>query len=87
MKSTIHVTGQINGNFTLARAIGGERRDGMFNSFYLDFQTKGAAREAIRKAYMSLTQDEPEMRGRIGGVRSNRSRTELYYDASKAIIL
>jgi len=87
MKRTIEITGQISGNFTLARMIGCEAKRGMFSSFTIPFATKKEAVKAIRDAYNSLVAEEPELKGCFGGIRVNKDRTELYYDASKAIIL
>lgn len=86
MKVAIFIDGQINGNFILADAIGGERRKIMYG-FKIPFNSKKEAVKAIRKAYNSLCNDEPQAKGKLGGIRANRNRTALYYDASKAVIL
>lgn len=88
MKVTIYITGQINGNSHLATSINGAKEvtRTMFNGYALKFETKGEAVKAIREAYNSLCQDEPELKGRLGGIRVTKDRDVLYYDASKAII-
>lgn len=88
MKTSILITGQIGGNFALKSQIGGNYEESSlpFNGFKLTFETKKEAVAAIRSAYNSLVNYEPEMKNRMSGIRVNKSRTELYYDASKAII-
>ena len=89
MYTAISITGQISGNFTLLSAIGHgyKKKDTQFNGFEVKFRTKKEAITAIREAYNSLVQDEPERKGKLSGIRVNKNRTELYYDASKAIII
>lgn len=88
MKATIVISGQINGNFTLANKLHNydEQKRTPFNGFEFIYKTKKEAIADIRAAYNSLVANEPEQRGRIGGISANKARTELYYDASKAII-
>ena len=89
MKSTITITGQISGNFTLRNALVGNsttEEKTMFNGFRLHFDTKKAAINAIREAYNSLCKDEPEMKGRLSGISADKGRTYLRYDASNAKI-
>lgn len=88
MTTTIRITGQISGNHTLANKLRGaiEEKREMFNSFILIYSSKKEAVKAIRNAYNELCNEEPEMKGRFGGIRVNADRTSLYYDASQAII-
>lgn len=91
MKTIIRITGQISGNFTLNNAIArnsfaSDHGKGMFNSFWFKFDTKKEAKKAIRKAYKDLISDEPEMKGRLSGIRKSRDNEQINYDASQAII-
>lgn len=85
-KTTININGQLNGNFKLLSAIGGNHERTQFNGFKIYFETKKEAAKAIRDAYNKLIQDEPESKNRIGGIGTNKTRTLLEYDASKAKI-
>lgn len=85
MKVNIVITGQVSGNFTLLNKLNnGTQKSGMFNSFILNFDKKSEAIKAIKAAYKSLCNEEPENKGLI---RKNEDSTILSYDASKAIIL
>jgi hypothetical protein len=88
MTTSIIISGQIGSSWKLRSALPGffEEKRTMFNGFELIYKTKKEAVAAIREAYNSLCADEPEFKNRLGGVRANASRTELYYDASKAIV-
>lgn len=82
-QTTIYITGQINGNYTLNGAIeGGERDRTQFNGFKIVFPTKKEAVTAIRKAYNYLKSEH----GQPSSLRVNTDRTSLNYDASKAEI-
>lgn len=88
MRTSIYISGQINGNFKLRNAIitaECEEKKGMFNAIELVFATKKTAKKALSAAYKSLIKDEPEMKGRFGGIRYAPGNT-LYYDASQAKI-
>lgn len=88
MKTSIYISGQINGNFKLRNAIitaECEEKKGMFNAIELIFPTKGAAKKALSAGYKSLVNDQPEMNGRFGGIRYSAG-SSLYYDASTAKI-
>ena len=88
MKVKIVITGQIGGNFKLLSKLNnGNYREGMFNSKHIYFDTKKEAKQAIKEAYKSLCEDEPQMKGFIGGIQKNKDNTALYYDASKAEIV
>jgi hypothetical protein len=88
MKAQIRITGQIGGNFAIARKLRyyTTKKVSMFNSFLLSYDSINEAKEDIRKAYHSLCQDEPDMKGHLGGIRKENDNTTLYYDASKAEI-
>lgn len=89
MKTTIIISGQISGNLTLRNKLAGnsiEEKRTMFNGSSLLFNTKKDAVAAIREAYNDLIADEPELKGSMSGIRASKDRTELYYDASKAIM-
>lgn len=88
MKTTIYISGQISGNFTLANKISAvgddivEQKNGMFNSKVIVFETKKAALKAMWEAYKAL---------RIDKVDAKASRLHYYkgylsYDASSAKI-
>lgn len=88
MKATIYIKGQINGNSHLKCALNGyeSSKDIMFNGIALHYNTKKEAIKAIRDAYNTLIADEPQRKNKIGGIRVNKDRTQLYYDASQATI-
>jgi hypothetical protein len=82
MKCTIEITGQMGGNYTLGRAIGGQQSNGMFHAIICRFDTKKEAYEALKEAYKTLKRQEPEFVGRhLYGAKSH-----LRYDASIAKI-
>lgn len=89
MKAEIRISGQISGNFTLARKMRNynEMRNGMFNSFVLTYSTIGEAKEDLKNAYRSLCDEVPELKGKMSGVRKFNDNSALYYDASKAEVL
>lgn len=86
--TTIYISGQIHGNSHLLAKMSGytDYKKTMFNGYAVYFKTKMDAVKSIRDAYNSMIDDEPERKNRIGGIKVNKDRTELYYDASKAII-
>ena len=89
MKTSIVISGQIHGNFTLRNALvrnSMEEKRTMFNGFELVFETKKEAVQAIRQAYNDLVADEPHMKNSIAGISADRARTFLRYDASTASI-
>lgn len=88
MKTVIEISGQIGGNFTLLnRLSNGNFQKTNFNGFLIEFSTKKDAINQIREAYNCLCREEPEQKNRLSGIRTNKSRTVLLYDASKAIII
>lgn len=88
MKTSIYISGQISGNFTLRNAIitaeCEEKKE--FNNMRLIFPTKKAARKALWDAYKSLRSNYPEMVGGLTGLRYSKLGG-LYWDASKAEIV
>lgn len=92
MRTQIKISGQIGGNHRLLMRITavGNRiesvEQGMFYSKTITFETKRAAKQALWKAYTSLCAEEPNNRGRIGGIRYSAG-SALCYDASKAEII
>lgn len=88
MRTEIHITGQINGNYTLRNALSGaeEIRNGMFNSHIAVYTSKAAAKKALSQAYRYLRGEiDPSDIGRIGGLRYS-SGNAIYWDASQAVI-
>ena len=88
MKTTIEITGQISGNFTLRNAIAStgwpEIHNGMFNAFRLTFETRKEARKAMWEAYKSLREDKQDAQAsRLRYIPKH----SLSYDASKAVII
>jgi hypothetical protein len=87
MKTSIYISGQINGNFKLRNAIitaDCEEKKGMFNSIELVYPTKKEAVKALSDAYQSFVRDG-ERKG-IGGITYSRGYS-LGYDASTAKII
>lgn len=87
MKTSIVINGQIHGNYVLRNALvrnSMEEKRTMFNGFELIFESKKEAVKTIRQAYNNLVADEPHMKNSISGIRADRGRTFLAYDASTA---
>jgi len=87
MKTVIKISGQISGNFTLKHAVQTSEcadQKTSFNGFYLFFQTKKQAKDALKNASKELKNDEPDFykEGGIGFYNDS-----LSYDASIAEIL
>lgn len=89
MKTSIFISGQISGNFTLRNAISNavkgvncEEKKGMFNSITLTFPTKRAAKKAMWEAYTRLRQDKQDAQAS----RLRYSKGHISYDASTAKI-
>jgi hypothetical protein len=88
MKTSILISGQISGNFTLANKISVvgndimELKNGMFNSKIIVFETKRAAEKALWEAYKSLRQDKEDAQAS----RLRYSKGYISYDASTAKI-
>lgn len=86
MKVKIHISGQINGNTRLYNAIitnNSKGSKGMFYSYYIEFPTKKDCYKALREAYKSLINNEPEFKHGIRYI----PKYGIYYDASKALII
>lgn len=84
MKTVIKISGQISGNFTLKHAVQTVScidARARFYGFYLFFETKKEAKEALKNAYKELKSEEPDFDG-IGLYNDL-----LSYDASRAEIL
>lgn len=88
MKARIVITGQIAGNNILKTELCGycNITQRFYNDYQLTFNSIKEAKSALRLAYASLCLDEPEMKGKMSGIRKSKNGKELYYDASKAII-
>lgn len=86
MKCSIIITGQISGNFTLKRAIGGyfEEKRTMFNGFELFFKTKKEAKKELWEAYKFLRSDKTDAQN---SRLSYSKYGTLSYDASTAKIV
>ena len=85
MKTSIFISGQINGNSTLRNAIvtaDCEEKKGMFNSITLVFPTKKAANKAMWDAYKSLRNDKQDAQAS----RLSYTKGYISYDASTAKI-
>jgi hypothetical protein len=88
MKTSIIISGQINGNFKLRSAIitaDCEEKKGMFNSIILVFKSKQAATKALSQGYQAFCKEMPEEKGNMSGFRYSRG-SALYWDASKAVL-
>lgn len=88
MKTSIFISGQINGNFKLRNAIitsDCKEKKGMFNSIILEFKSKKAAVKGLSQGYQHFCKEMPEERGNISGFRYSIG-SALYYDASKAVL-
>jgi hypothetical protein len=82
----IHVTGQISGNFTLARAIDCFNvKKGNYNSFLMFFDSIKEAKKALKDAFYYLKSEELDFY-KNGGIRKDKNNNWLHYDASKAEI-
>ena len=85
MRAQILIKGQIGGNFRILSKMSNYeiKRNGMFNSFSLIYNSVADAKKDIRKAIKSLKSDDdyPSNRDRI-----NKDATHLSYDASEAIL-
>lgn len=90
METTIKISGGIFGNTLLRNRIQNkegviETNERSFNCYEITFNTKTNAKKAIKWAYESIVDEEPDMLNRISGVEliSNES---LKYDSSVAEI-
>ena len=86
MKVKIKISGQINGNFTLLNKLNsGDYSKGMFNSFYIDYQSMREAKKAMNEAYKTLKQECRESQVPLPSI--SKDKKYLSYDASRAEIL
>ena len=83
MKAQIHITGQIGGNFTLLNALSNytKKEDGMFNSFFVNYDTIGEAKQAMRAAWKHIKSQDDNTSWHDG---LSKDLTTLSYDASVA---
>jgi hypothetical protein len=84
MKVQIHIIGQMAGNFLLAKKINASWKSTGFGNMKAIFDSKGQAKEALKNAYQSLIDDEPEFKNKI---ILSPSKRKLTYDSSIAEIL
>jgi hypothetical protein len=86
MKTSITITGQINGNSRLVNAIStyeSETNSIEFNNYQIIFPTKKSAKKALWEAFKYLRSEEPEFAK--GGISYSKYGS-LRYDASRAEI-
>ena len=83
MKAQIHITGQIGGNFRLLNAYRNytQKENGMFNSFYLCYDTIGEAKQAMRSAWKAIKNIDDNTSWHDG---LSKDLCTLNYDASTA---
>lgn len=84
MKTTIQISGQINGNYTLLNAIKTydcKHTQGIFNSHLLEFKTKKEAIQAMKDGYKILKNQD------LTSLKKANKFEAIYYDASIAKIL
>lgn len=85
MRAQILITGQIGGNFKILSKMTNyeSKKDGMFFSFWLNYNSVADAKKDMRNAIRSIKRDDdyPSSRDRI-----NKDATHLSYDASEAIL-
>ena len=83
MKAQITITGQIGGNFRLLNALSNytTKEDGMFNSFFVNYDTIGEAKKAMRAAWKSIKSQDDNTSWHDG---LSKYLTTLSYDASVA---
>lgn len=90
MKAKLKISGQISGNFILRGKLSGysEVKKGMFNSFYLQYNSKAAAQKDLANAWKLLKEEYyPEkVSGDVYRDRGGRV-CMISYDASKIEIV
>lgn len=89
MKTQIKIHGQIGGNFNLLRKMHNysDMKKGMFNSFYLTYDSKSEAQKDLSQCFISLKEESPETYG-LDLYRTKGGRAyKITYDASKAEII
>lgn len=88
MKAQIHITGQTSGNSKLKSIIASngnysEIKGGIFNSYFILFDTVGEAKKAMRKAFREIKNEDDSLNWHDGLTKDGNTLT---YDASKAVI-
>jgi hypothetical protein len=85
MRAKILIKGQIGGNFSILRKLTcyEYRKDTMFNSFTVYYDSVTAAKNDLRRAIKSLKSEATEFNLRD---RINKDATNLSWDASEAIL-
>lgn len=89
MKCKIEINGRISGNYTLLKKMGMRSEGyikGVFNSFYLIYNSIGDAKKDIKEAFQGLKSDEPDYY-KEGGISKQSDNSFLSYDASTAKIV
>jgi hypothetical protein len=82
MKAQIHITGQIGGNFKLLSKLNnGTKKEGMFNSFFLTFDSIGEGKKAMKQAWKIIKSEDDNLNWFD---RLNKDLTVLTYDSSQA---
>jgi hypothetical protein len=81
MKCYIFISGQLNGNFTLAKQMSRytEKTKGMFNSFKFYYDTVNDAKKDLKDAYKALKE--------TNSAEHHKTYDWLNYDASSAHII
>ncbi len=89
MKTTIEISGQIDGNYKLKAKLHNylNENKGMFNRFYLEYPSKKEAKNDLKNAFKSFCKEMPEEKNKRTGFYFNSDKTILYWDASKAEII
>lgn len=86
MKTKVKIAGQISSNFALLKKLpyySGQKKDGMFNSFIITYDTKSAAQDALKHLSKRLREDN--MKHAV--IRSNGRVECVMYDASRACLI
>ena len=84
MKARIYISGQVSSVFTITRHLHGysSKKDGRFNSFYLYYDTVGAAKKDLASAWSEVKDSDCPSNNDGMGYR----RESLRYDAATAVI-
>jgi hypothetical protein len=84
MKAKIQITGQIGGNYKLLSKLNnGTKKEGMFNSFFLTFDSVGEGKKAMKEAWKSIKSEDDNLHWSNGLINNC---TQLIYDSSKAVL-
>lgn len=84
MKARIYISGQTSSVFTIRRHLHhySSEKDGLFNSFYLYYDTVSEAKRDLAAAWSEIKADEEPSNNDGMGYR----RESLSYDAATAVI-